>query len=178
MWKILFTILFAALPLPAAGAQQAPSIDAHQVCAREFGDYFKLDPKFPPMTADLDNDGHPDLVLVATSRNPLAGEGDFHYRTVDPYDAYFGWGDPKVTVQFSATSATQPRYVLVVHNWQSPKAKFVIINLPFDRLTLARVARKKKAQDSIHAIETGGLASDVYWDGHKYKWQPSYIDNE
>jgi hypothetical protein len=68
--------------------------------------------------------------------------------------------------------------VLVVHNWRAPKEKFVIINLPFDSLEVGRIAVKKKkkiAVNTIHAIELGGLGSDVYWDGKKYKWEPSYI---
>ncbi len=177
MRRILFAVLLAAVALPAA-AQQLPSLDLHQLCKREFGGTFKLDPKFPPMAADLDGDGHQDLVLVATSKSPLAGEEEFHYRAIDPYDAYFGWGDPKVTIQFSAASAIEPRYILVVHNWQSPKAKFVIMNLPFDRISLIRAMRKKRAQSAIHAVESGGLSSDVYWDGHKYRWEPSSFSNE
>lgn len=173
---LLLLLLLAA----AAMAQQspAPALDAQQLCAREFGDSFKLDAKFPPMFADLDGDGQQDLVLVATGKNPLSGELDHHYRVLDPYDAYFGWGDPKVTVQFTATNALETRYVLVVHNWRAPKAKFVIINLPFDHLSLLRLARKKKTLDAIHAEETGGLAADVFWDGKKYKWNPSYMGNE
>jgi hypothetical protein len=180
MRRILFVVLLAAVALvsAAASAQQPPALDAKQVCAREFGDQFKLDPKFAPMTTDLDGDGQEDLVMVASSKNPLSGEVDYHYRTIDPYDSYFGWGDPKVTVQFAATNAAGTRYILVLHNWRAPKAKFVIINLPFDSLSVARVARKKKALNSIRAMETGGLASDVYWDGRKYKWAPSYMANE
>ncbi len=169
---LLLSLLLAA----AAAAQQAPApaLDAQQVCAREFGDQFKLDPKFTPLMADLDGDGQPDLVMVATAKDPLGGELDHHYRAIDPYDSYFGFGDPKVTVQFSATNATTTRYLLVVHNWQAPKAKFVILNLPFEQLSIARVTvKKKKEVNSIHAVEGDGIGSDVYWDGKKYKWEPT-----
>lgn len=178
MRRILVAVLIATGAVLAA-AQQAPvlALDAPQLCAREFGETFKLDAKFSPLLADLDGDGQEDLVLVATSKNPLSGEIDYHYRAIDPYDAYFGWGDPKVTVQFGATSAVI-RHVLVVHNWRAPKAKFVIINLPFDRLSIARVAHRKKAVSSIHAEEAGGLASDVFWDGRKYKWAASYVSGD
>ncbi len=177
MRRILLLLLLAT----AAGAQQtpAPALDPQQICAHEFGEQFKLDAKFAPLTVDLDGDGQEDLVLVATSKNPLSGELEYHYRAIDPYDAYFGFGDPKVTVQFSATNALTTRYVLVVHNWRAPKAKFVIVNLPFDSLSAARVTiKKKKTLNSIHAVEVGGLASDVYWDGKKYKWEPSYIGQD
>ena len=178
MGRILFAILIAAgAVLGAAQQAPAPALDAPQLCAREFGDSFKLDPKFSPLVADLDGDGQEDLVLVATSKNPLSGEIDYHYRAIDPYTAYFGWGNPKITVQFAATSAVT-RHVLVVHNWRAPKAKFVIINLPFERLSIARVAYRKKAVSSIRAEETGGLASDVFWDGRKYKWAASYVSGD
>jgi hypothetical protein len=117
---------------------------------------------------------------VATAKNPLGGELDYHYLAIDPYDAYFGWGNAKDTVQFSATNVGATRYVLVVHNWRAPKAKFVIVNLPFDQLSTGRVAIKKKKAtvNSIHAVEIGGLGSDVYWDGKKYRWEPSYLGAE
>jgi hypothetical protein len=175
-------VVIAVSALAAAAAQQAPAppLDAQQICAHEFGEQFKLDPKFAPLTVDLDGDGQEDLVLVATSKNPLSGELDYHYRAIDPYDGYFGWGSVKDTVQFSATNAGAARYVLVVHNWRAPKAKFVIINLPFDSLSLGRmpIKRKKTTVNTIHAVEIGGLGSDVYWDGKKYKWEPSYVGQD
>ena len=167
-------------PTPPPAAQPTPALDAPQLCTREFGDTFKLDPKFAPLTADLDGDGQEDLVLVATSKNPLGGELDHHYLAIDPYDSFFGFGDPKITVQFSATNALTTRYVLVVHNWRAPKAKFVIVNLPFDSLSVGKTAIKKKkiTVSTIHATEAGGLGSDVYWDGKKYKWKHGYGGNE
>jgi hypothetical protein len=180
MRTVLLLMVFAAACAGLAQQAPAPPLDAQQVCTREFGEQFKVDPKFAPITVDLDADGREDLVVVATAKNPLAGEEEFHYRAVDPYDGYFGWGSVKETVQFSATNATVTRYVLVIHDWRAPKAKFVIINLPFDSLSTSQVAMKKKKSslNSIHAIEVGGLASDVYWDGKKYKWEPSYINAE
>lgn len=175
-------VVVAVSALAAAPAQQAPAppLDAQQICAHEFGEQFKLDPKFAPLMVDLDGDGQEDLVLVATAKNPLSGELDYHYRAIDPYDGYFGWGNAKDTVQFSATNVGATRYVLVVHNWRAPKEKFVIVNLPFDSLSIGRfpIKKKKATVNSIHAVEIGGLGSDVYWDGKKYKWEPSYIAQE
>ena len=179
MRRSLLLVVVAASALAAAAGQQAPAppLDAQQVCTHEFGEQFKLDPKYAPLRVDLDGDGQEDLVLVATAKNPLSGELDYHYRAIDPYDGYFGWGNAKDTVQFSATNVGTTRYVLVVHNWRAPKEKFVIVNLPFDSLELGRMAIKKKKTtvNTIHAVEVGGLGSDVYWDGKKYKWEPSYI---
>jgi len=177
MPKILAAMMFAGVLLSAAVAEQAPpALDAQQICTKEFGDSFKLDPKFEPLITDLDGDGAEDMILVATSKNPLGGEVDYHYLAIDPYDQYFGYGNPKVTVQFTATNMTGVRYVLVMHNWRAPKAKFVIINLPFEKLATSRMSiNKKKAVNTIHAVEAGGLASDVYWNGKKYKWEPTYV---
>jgi hypothetical protein len=175
---LLVVVLVGALAAVAAQQAPAPPLDAQQVCTHEFGEQFKLDPKFAPLTADLDGDGQEDLILVATAKNPLSGELEYHYRAIDPYDGYFGWGNAKDTIQFSATNVGATRYVLVVHNWRAPKEKFVIINLPFDSLEVGRMAIKKKKKttvNTIHAVEIGGLGSDVYWDGKKYKWEPSYI---
>lgn len=182
MWRSPLLVAVVASALAVAAAQQAPAppMDAQQICTHEFGAQFKLDPKFAPLTGDMDGDGQEDLVMVATAKNPLSGELDFHYRAIDPYDGYFGWGNAKETVQFTATNAGTVRYVLVIHNWRAPKAKFVIINLPFDRLSLGRMPmkRKKTTVNTIHAVETGGLAADVYWNGRKYKWEPGSVGED
>jgi hypothetical protein len=179
MRRSLLLVVIAVSAVAAAQQSPASPPDAQQICTKEFGEQFKLDPKFAPLTVDLDGDGQEDLVLVAGAKNPLSGEPDFHYRAIDPYDGYFGWGNVKETVQFSATNAGASRHVLVVHNWRAPKAKFVIINLPFDKLSLGRMAvTKKKSVNTIHAVEIGGLAADVYWNGKKYKWEPSYINQD
>ncbi len=177
------TLFLAVIVVSAclAAAQQPPATtpDAVQICAHEFGDQFKVDSKFAPLIADLDGDGREDLAMVATSKNPLSGEFEFHYRAIDPYDGYFGWGNVKDTVQFSATNAGPNHFVLVIHDWRAPKAKFVIINLPFDRLSAGKIAtrRRKAGVNTIHAVELGGMSSDVYWDGKKYKWEPGYVDS-
>ncbi len=174
----LATAALAQQPVttPPAGSKTADTGGpAQQLVAREFGPSFTADPAFPPLFGDLDGDGQEDAVLVATSKYPLADEADFHYKAIDPYDAYFGWGDPKTTVQFAQTNAGPARYVLVIHDWHAPKAKFVIVNLPFEKLSLGRISRKKKTFNSIHAEESGGLAAEVFWNGKTYKWQASYV---
>jgi hypothetical protein len=60
--------------------------------------------------------------------------------------------------------------------WRSaqPKAKFVIINLPFQRIAAKRIQLRKKKVAAIYAEETGGdqMTSVIYFDGKKYKYQP------
>jgi hypothetical protein len=162
---------------PAKAAVPALSSDAlKQIVAREFGASFEL-LDIAPLFLDMDGDGSEDAVLIATSKNPLVDATELRYKVVDPYDEYFGFGDPKITAGFSPTQIGPPRFLLVLHGWRetAPKAKYVIINLPFDKLSAGRTLRKKKAVAAIVAEEAGGLTSNVYWDGKKYKWEPNYF---
>ena len=160
-----------------AAVVQPPAAELKQCAAREFGPSFELQDA-PPLLLDIDGDGTEDAVLVATSKNPLLDSEELHYKVVDPYDDFFGWGDPKVTVGFAPSNTGSPRFLLVLHDWRAatPKAKFVIINLPFDKLSVGRTMRKKKPVAAISAEEGSGLNSFVYWDGKKYRWQPNYVN--
>ena len=160
-----------------ATAVAPPAIDAQELVTREFGKTFTIVAGFAPVVGDFDGDGAQDVAVVVASKTPLVDELEFHYKAIDPYDAYWGWGNAHETVKFSATDAGATRYVAVVHNWQKPAAKFLMINLPFEKLTASRVAmKKKKSMDSIHAIESSGLESDVFWDGKKYKWEAATLN--
>jgi hypothetical protein len=183
--------LLAGAPLhqaqtkPAATAARNPapapphaetSPDATQI-ALLFGPGFHPLSGFPVLTADLDGDGAEDAVAVATAEDPLLDEAAFQYKVVDPYSAAFGISDPRITRQFSVHQGPS-QLVLVVHNWRAPKAKFVILNLPFDRLSLTRTALKKKTVPAIRAEELGGSRSIIYWDGKKWKWQDQGLSED
>ena len=71
--------------------------------------------------------------------------------------------------------------LLVIHGsgaeaWRAatPKAKFVIINLPFKQITVKKLKVKKKTVMAIYAEETGPdrMTSALFWDGKKYRYQP------
>jgi hypothetical protein len=171
---LCLAIIALAQQPPTQPAAAAP--DAQQLITKEFGSSFTVAPGFAPLFGDVDSDGQEDAVVVVTSKTPLVDQADFNFRAVDPYDSYWGWGNPRETVQFSSTNTGPTLYIAVIHNWRAPKAKFLIINLPFQKLTLSRVAVKKKAVSSIHAVESAGMESDVYWDGKKYKWAASYMN--
>ncbi len=162
----------APIPFPHGGT--LPADQAQQELARLFGPDFVLDSSAPAMTADLDSDGQEDLVLVATGKDPMLDQADFHYTVIDPYDAYFGYGNPKVTLSF-AINMGKIRFVLVAHAWRSDpsKGKYVIVNLPFDKISVGRMLVKKKGVDILVAEESGGLIATVFWDGRKYRWEPS-----
>jgi hypothetical protein len=188
------TILLLSGSLVTAGAQQAPPAAAPNATTlpgvddnfvkQRFGTEFTLKPAFPPMTGDIDGDGVEDLILVAQARNPMLDEGGFSYSVQDPYHAFFGFGDPKITSGFASEDPERKGFVLlIIHGagadaWRSatPKAKFVLINIPFKEiLGLRRVMIKKKVTMAIGIAEYGGTqtTSAIYWDGKKkYKYEP------
>jgi hypothetical protein len=130
------------------------------------------------LTGDLDGDGVEDAVIVVRFKNLLAGQAQFDYKVVDPYFTYHGYGNPKVTVAFQSDDPRNNHMILVIHGagkegWraETPKAKFVIVNLPFEKLSVAPLmVKKKKKVMAIMAEEGDGGTSSVYWDGKKYKW--------
>jgi hypothetical protein len=131
-------------------------------------------------TGDLDGDGVEDAVIVVRFKNPLSGQAEFNYKVVDPYYTFNGYGNPKVTVEFGTEDPRHHNMVLVIHGagpeaWraETPKLKFVIINLPFELLRVAHVTVKKKKISVIVGDDEDGSAASVYWDGKKYKWNES-----
>ncbi len=148
---------------------------------QQFGPGFTPLRDLSAVIGDLDGDGISDIVIPARASNPLVNAIRFHYKVVDPYDTYFGFGDPKVTMQFGADDPRDKGMVLlIVHGagekgWRSedPKAKFVIINLPFTKVALSAVKVHKKEVAAIAAEERDTVSSLIYWDGKKYKYEPN-----
>jgi hypothetical protein len=130
------------------------------------------------LTADLDGDGVEDAVIVARCKTPLTDQVPRNYKVVDPYYTNYGYGNPKITAQFNTADPNRQNLVLVIHGagkeaWRAatPKAKFVIINLPFDNLSLTQIMHRKRPIPAISLIEEEQqLTSAVYWDGKKYRW--------
>src|SRR5579859_625294 len=92
---------------PAVAGASAPGADLTQLAAivkQQFGDTFTIPTKFstPVITADFDGDGVEDVAIVANSKDPLPDSYAFKYEVADPYHAYFGFGNPKLTASFSA----------------------------------------------------------------------------
>ena len=178
----------------AAAPQQAPheqvaapvTVAANAVdnsfLQKQFGTEYTVDSAYSSVAADLNNDGVEDVVIVARVKNPLADEADFNFKVLDPYDNFFGVGDPRITTQFGSSDPARRGLVLcIIHGagpegWHAaqPKGKFVIINLPFQRIAAKRIQVRKKKVAAIYAEETGGdqMTSVIYFDGKKYKYQP------
>jgi hypothetical protein len=190
--KFLGKILFLAACVSAAQSPQAnqpvptpaPNEAAAQlatVVKQQFGDTFTIPAKFPTplLTADFDGDGVEDVAIVANSKDPIPDSFAFKYQVADPYHAYFGFGDPRLTSSFRA-DPEHAHHLLVIFGsgkeaWRAatPKSKFVLINVPFDTLEVGRMLTSKKKPPIfvIKALEAQIMDSAVWWDAKKKRWR-------
>jgi hypothetical protein len=168
-------------PAPAHAKSPSPAV-TDEFVQKQFGENCLLLAGPPQFVADFDGDGVEDLVVAARCRNPMADQAEYGFRVIDPYNAFLGFGDVKVTSTF-ASDAPERRGVslLIIHGsgaegWRSdaPKAKFLLINLPFKSLAVKRLEMKKKTILGIYMEERGegeDTSSVIYWDGKKYRYQ-------
>lgn len=172
-------------PSPKISAEQMQQ--ANDLIHRQFGDGFMLVADAEPsiLIGDFDGDGIEDVAFVASSKKLPHIETAAGYHMIDPYDDFFGFSNPQVTIRFNGTEPDRARYLLIVHGsgpeaWRSssPKSKYVIINLPFDSLEVTefRWKKKKKPIVGIEATETATLSAMLFWDGKKYRWEPTGVD--
>lgn len=161
--------------------------EANDLIHRQFGEAFMLvaDAEPPILVGDFDGDGIEDVAFVASAKKLPHVEAGTGYHMIDPYDDFFGFSNPQVTIRFNGAEPDRARYLLIVHGsgpdaWHasSPKSKYVVINLPFDSLEVTefRWKKKKKPIVGIEATETATLSSMLFWDGKKYRWQPTGLD--
>ncbi len=170
-----------ATPSQPAVANAPVSVDQAFI-QKQFGEEFTLVDISTPYVRDIDGDGVDDLVIVARSKKTMLDAAEHSYRVVDPYYSFYGYGDPKLTSTFGSEDVMDKNLVvLVIHGagpeaWRSetPKAKFVIINVPLKRIAVRRLQLRKKQVNAIFAVEADASAGDsvVFWDGKQYKYQP------
>jgi protein-disulfide isomerase len=179
---ILAAVLVAAQSSPATNS--ADKDERAQLAAlvkQQFGSTFTLPEKFPTplITGDFDGDGVEDVAIVADSKEPIPDSYAFKYDVADPYGAYFGFGNPAIASTFNATDPRYNHTILVIFGagpeaWHAatPKAKFVIINVPFDNITTGRILLKKGKPPIfvIRAVESQIMDSNVFYDAKKKKW--------
>ena len=176
-------------PSPGAAATPA-SLDATQLEAlikQQFGTTFTLPPKVATtlLVADFDGDGVEDIAIVANSKDPIPDSYDFKYEVADPYNAYFGMDNPRFTAGFHADPERSHDLLIIFGSgkeaWHAatPKAKFVLINVPFDSVEVGRmlVAKKKPPIFIIKALEARVMDSAIWWDAKKkkWKWEPGTV---
>jgi hypothetical protein len=168
-------------PPPAHAKSPSPPV-TDEFIHQQFGDNCSLLAGPPQFVADLDDDGIDDLVVAAKCKNPMADKDEYSFVVADPYDTFLGYSDVKVTSTFASDEPERRGItLLIIHGaekdaWRAekPKAKFLLINLPFKSLTVKRLAQKKKTILGIYMEETGEgeqTSSVLYWDGKKYKYQ-------
>jgi hypothetical protein len=187
---ILIFGLILATCMAGGQSQSAPPADAQlaALVKQQFGSTFTLPEKFPTplIVADFDGDGVEDIAIVAGSKEPIPDSLEFKYQVFDPYNAYFGLENPAISSTFSATDPTRNHDLLVIfgagaEGWKAatPKAKFVLINVPFDTISVGRMLLKKK-KPAVNVIKTNEkdiMESAVYWNGKKWKWEPGNMAN-
>lgn len=172
-----------AMLIPAFGQGQPAThkID-NEFLHQQFGKEFTLVPEIGAVFGDLDGDGVEDVVIAARCKNPLPDQADHNYTVMDPYYDFFGFGDPKVTTTFSEPDPVRRGLmVLIIHGagpdaWRSatPKAKFVIVNLPYRTISVRKMKLKKKTIEAVYVEEAGetGDSSALFFDGKKFKYVP------
>jgi len=176
---LLIASFFTALACVAES--NADVIVDNDFVQKQFGSNCSL-VGIPSLKADLDGDGVEDVVIPARCTSPMMDESEQNYIVVDPYNAFFGYGNPKITTQFASEDPARRGFsLLVIHGagadaWHSatPKAKFMIVNLPYKNIFVKKLTIKKKEHMAIYVDEIGGDAevSAVFWDGKKYRYQP------
>ena len=168
-------------PPPAHAKSPSPAV-TDELIHKQFGENCSLLPGPPQFVADLDDDGVDDLLVAAKCKNPMADKDEYGFVVADPYNGALGYGDVKVTSTFASDEPDRRGIsLLIIHGadkdaWRAdkPKAKFLLINLPFKTLTVKRLAQKKKTILGIYMEEMGegeDTSSVIYWDGKKYKYQ-------
>jgi len=181
---LLFAQKVSAGPAATALAATPDAATVKKLIQDQFGSGYKPLPGFTPLVADFDGDGIEDVAVAAKAVNPLLNAVEYHYTVIDPYHSFFGYGNPKLMMQFGADDPRlEGQSVLIVHGaadggWRAaqPKSKFVIVNLPYIRLSLSQVLRHKKPLAAVAAEEPDKVTSVIYWDGKKYKYEPMGAD--
>src|SRR5215471_8884876 len=184
---IVCVVLTVAAQQPNANAASSPQTPSaatvdNDFIHKQFGEEFNLVDMSAPLVRDIDGDGIEDLVIVARSKKPMLDAAEHSYKVIDPFYDFYGYGDPKLTANFGSEDLLEKNLViLVIHGagtdaWRSetPKSKYVIINIPLKTVTVRRLQLRKKQINAIFAEEADSSAGDsvIFWDGKNYKYQP------
>ena len=175
----LSSILLGLVAFAQASSQA--SVD-NAFVQKQFGDTCDVLTNVAPYVGDLDGDGVEDIVIPANCKNPMSDQAEHGFHVIDPYYSFFGYGNPSVTTSFVTDDpSTKGLSLLVIHGlgteaWRadSPKAKFVIVNIPFKAVRIKKLQLRKRSVDAIFVEEKGGdhMTSATFWDGKRYRYEP------
>src|ERR1700733_1809676 len=100
---LLALCLWVSLALLApAVVRPAPKLAvSNEFVQKQFGSTCSLI-AMEPLVADLDGDGTEDIVIPARCTNPMMDQAEMSFVVVDPYNSFFGYGNPRVTTQFAS----------------------------------------------------------------------------
>lgn len=168
---------------PQSSAKAASPEVGNDYVQKEFGSTCTINPAVAPIKADFNSDGVEDIAIAARCKNPMIDADEHKYTVLDPYNAFYGFGNPKITTQYSTEDPEhRDLALLIVHGvgkdaWRSSqdKVKFLIVNLAYKDITAKKFTLKKKKRiTAIYVDEAGDsqITSVVYWDGKKYKYEP------
>ena len=194
MSKILLAAALCMMVVPAlaqkpASDSSSPSKNIDQdFVHQQFGDQFTYIASVGAAFGDLDDDGIEDVVIAARCKNPMLDQSEHNFTVIDPYNAYFGYGNPQVPTAFSeGDPSLRGLVVLIIHGsgpeaWRSPKpkAKYVVVNLPYKAIYVRKFTLKKKRIEALYVEEAGslGASSAVFFDGKKFQYVPMGGDME
>jgi len=194
MRKILLAAALCLMVLPALA--QTPVSESNpdpkkiddDFVHQQFGDQFTYISSIGAASGDLDGDGVEDVVIAARCKNPMLDQSEHSFTVIDPYNSFFGYGNPQVTTTFSeGDPSLRGLVVLIIHGsgpeaWRSPKpkAKYVVVNLPFKAIYVRKFRFKKKMIEALYVEEAGklGANSAVFFDGKKFQYVPMGGDME
>lgn len=179
--------MMAAMLAAQQPASDHKSVDAEFV-RQQFGDQFTLVSSVSAAFGDLDGDGVEDVVIAARCKNPMLDQSEHNFTVIDPYNTFFGYGNPQITTTFSeGDPALRGLVVLIIEGagadtWRSatPKAKYVVVNLPYRAIYVRKFKLKKKTIEALYVEEAGsfGTSGAVFFDGKKFQYVPMGGDME
>jgi hypothetical protein len=112
----------------------------------------------------------------------MADQAEYGFHVTDPFNSYMGFGNVKLTSTFASDDPQRKGVSLLIvqgtgaEAWRSDKTKtkFLMINLPFQTLTVKRLELKKRTVLGIYMEERSegaATSSVIFWDGKKYRYQ-------
>ncbi|HEY1800983.1 MAG TPA: FG-GAP repeat protein [Terriglobales bacterium] len=178
----LLTCLVLVSSAEDAPKSAAPATIDNAFVQKAFGEDCTVNPAVPAQVADLDGDGVDDIVIAARCTNPMINVAEHNYTVIDPASAFYGLSDPHITTEFSTLQPEQRSLaLLIIHGagkeaWKSetPKAKFLIVNLAYKNITVKKFQVRKKTTEAIYVEELSEdqMTSVIMWDGKKYRYEP------